>query len=332
MLWTERYRPARLADIVGQDRVSTLLASCAATKNAPHLLLAGPHGTGKSAAIRCFAGEIYGTDWEANTSIFQTADIFSQGKKIFEEDERYTHLYQKGQSLIVNFKYILKWYASMRPLDAGFKLMVFEDAHALSREAQQGLRRIMEQYSSTCRFLFTTTNPSAIIPAISSRCLPLFFAPLPARLIAAQLSAIREKEIAGVQAACTDDDIDLIAEAAQGDLRRGILLLQAVSQSGSCSKLTTLSQSETETVAGSAVGLIRAGDMRGGVRQLESLMIDYGLSGREVLGEIRAVARREYNHPLLAVALADADSRLGHANNEYIQIDAFATGIKEIFS
>ena len=178
MLWTERYRPVRLEDIRGQDRVIGLLVSCAASGTSPHLMFSGPHGTGKSAAIRCFAERLYGENWEANTSFFQTADLFSQGKKLLEEDERYAHLYQKSQSLIVNFKYILKWYASMRPLDADFKLMVFEDAHALTREAQQGLRRIMEQYSSTCRFVFSTTNQSAIIPAISSRCLPLFFAPV----------------------------------------------------------------------------------------------------------------------------------------------------------
>lgn len=134
-----------------------------------------------------------------------------------------------------------------------------------------------------------------------------------------------------MQAACTDDDIELIAEAAQGDLRRGILLLQAVSGAGTCNGLAALSQSETETVAAGAILLIRDGDVRGGIRQLEALMIDYGLSGREVLSEIRSVARREYNHPLLATALAGADARLGHANNEYVQIDAFATGLKEIF-
>ena len=61
-------------------------------------------------------------------------------------------------------------------------------------------------------------------------------------------------------------------------------------------------------------------------------MIDYGLSGRDVLSEIRTIAHREYNHPLLATALAEADARLGHANSEYIQIDAFATCIREIFS
>jgi len=331
MLWTERYRPERLDDIVGQDQVIGLLSSCAAMGTIPHLMLAGPHGTGKSAAIRCFAEQLYGANWEGNTSIFQTADLFSQGKKLLEEDERYAHLYQKGQSLIVNFKYILKWYASMRPLDADFKLMVFEDAHALTREAQQGLRRIMEQYSRTCRFVFSTTNQSAIIPAISSRCLPLFFAPLPSRVLIARFSAIREREEQGTRFACTNDDLELIAEAAQGDMRRGILMLQAAYQAGSCNNLAKMSQSETGTVAGSAISLIKEGDLKGGIRQLESLMIDYGLSGREVLSEIRTVALREYNHPLLATALADADARLGHANNEFVQIDAFLTGIKEIF-
>jgi replication factor C small subunit len=332
MLWTERYRPARLEDIRGQDRVTGLLVSCAASGTIPHLMLTGPHGTGKSSAIRSFAERLYGENWEANTSVFQTADLFSQGKKLLEEDERYTHLYQKGQSLIVNFKHILKWYASMRPLDADFKLMVFEDAHALTRDAQQGLRRIMEQYSGTCRFVFSTTNQSAIIPAISSRCLPLFFAPVALDVIIDQLATIREQEQQGSAFFCTNDDLELIAEAAQGDMRRAILMLQVAFEAGSCSNLAELSQSETGTVAASALTLIKSGDLKGGIRQLESLMIDYGLSGREVLYEIRTIAHREYNHPLLALAIADADARLGHANSEYIQIDAFATGIKEIFS
>jgi replication factor C small subunit len=331
MLWTERYRPAQLEDIRGQDRVIQLLVSCAGSGTIPHLMLTGPHGTGKSSAIRCFAERLYGENWEANTSIFQTADLFSQGKKLLEEDERYAHLYQKSLSLIVNFKYILKWYASMRPLDANFKLMVFEDAHALTREAQQGLRRIMEQYSGTCRFVFSTTNQSAIIPAISSRCLPLLFSPVALNTLMVQLAAIREQEQNSAPFSCSNDDLELIAEAAQGDMRRAILMLQVAFEAGSCSNLAELSQSETGTVVVSALNLIKSGDLNGGIRQLESLMINYGLSGREVLSEIRTIAHREYNHPLLALALANTDARLGHANNEYIQIDAFATGVKEIF-
>ena len=151
MLWTERYRPTTFNDILGQDAVIGHLSACATSKNIPHLVLAGPHGTGKSSVLACFAQSLYHDNWELNTSVFQTADLFSLGKTYLEQDERYTHLYVKNQSLIANFKYIIKWYSSLRPLDAEFKLMVFEDADALTREAQQALRRIMERASSTCR-------------------------------------------------------------------------------------------------------------------------------------------------------------------------------------
>ena len=330
MIWTEKYRPAALRDIEGQDRIVAILSSCASAKTVPHLMLTGPHGTGKSAAIRCFARELYGENWETNTTIFQTSDLFLQGRKMLEEDERYAHLYQKGQSLIVNFKHILKWYASIRPLDAEFKLMVFEDAHALTREAQQGLRRIMEQFSGTCRFVFSTTNQSAIIPAISSRCLPLFFSPLSQETIIGELALIQKREGPAAAPVCTSDDLELIAAAAKGDMRRAILMFQAACLTGSCSNLSEISHSETGTVAASALELVRSGDTKGGIRQLESLMIDYGLSGREVLSECRSVIKREFNYPALARALAEADARLGHANSEYVQIDAFALKVKEL--
>jgi len=331
MLWTERYRPSRLEEICGQDPAIERLTSFAASGTVPHLMLSGPHGTGKSVAIECFAKKLYGENWEMNSSVFQTADLFSQGKKILEEDERYAHLYQKSQSLIVNFKYILKSYASMRPLDAAFKLMVFEDAHALTRDAQQGLRRIMERYSGTCRFIFSTTNQSAIIPAITSRCLPLFFAPVNIEVMIRHMKAIRAQENGGAFP-CSDDDLELIAQAAQGDLRKALLLLQVALESGQCKNVQGISLSETGTITTSAIDAIRKGDTRTAIRQLESLMIDYGLSGREVLFEVRTITRRDYNDPRLAIAIADADYRVGHCNSEYVQIDAFATGIRDVFS
>jgi replication factor C small subunit len=330
MLWIEKYRPTLLPDICGQEPVTNLLSSFATSGNVPHLMLTGPHGTGKSTAIECFAKKLYGENWEINTSVFQTADLFSQGKKQLEEDERYAHLYQKSQSLIVNFKYILKWYASMRPLDAAFKLMVFEDAHALTRDAQQGLRRIMERYSGTCRFIFSTTNQSAIIPAITSRCFPLFFTPVNADVMVPRLSAIRAQENGGAFP-CSDDDLELIAQAAQGDLRMALLLLQVALQHGQCKDVPGISRSETGTITASAIDAIRKGDTRTAIRQFESLLIDYGLSAREVLAVVSQITHRDYNDPRLAIAIADADYRVGHCNSEYVQIDAFATGIRDVF-
>jgi replication factor C small subunit len=331
MLWTEQYRPLSFEEILGQAPVIRHLSSFAASGTLPHLIFSGPHGTGKSSAVICLAHALYRDNWEMNTTVIPVADLFSQGKSFLEQDDRYAHIYQKNQSLIANFKYILKWYASMRPLDTEFKLMVFEDAHALTRDAQQALRRIMEQSSRTCRFIFTTTNPSAIIPAISSRCLPLFFAPVDQTVILKHLIDIRGKERAGMQE-CSDDDLDLIVQIAAGDVRRAVLLLQAALQSGRCQDLFSRTTSENSTIMSLALNALREGDTRSAIRHLESLMIDYGLSGSEVLYEARTIVQREYNHPAIAIALADAEYRMTHANNEYVQIGAFATGIREVFS
>jgi replication factor C small subunit len=331
MLWIEQYRPKEFGEILGQEPSIRLLSSFAKNRTLPHLILTGPHGTGKSVAVECFARTLYEENWELNTSVFQTADLFSQGKALLEQDDRYAHLYQKNQSLINNFKYIIKWYASLRPLDTEFKLMVFEDAHTLTLDAQQALRRIMERSSGTCRFIFTTTNQSSIIPAITSRCLPLFFAPVDQNVMLPYLRSIKDAEPTEKQG-CSEDDLELIVQAAHGDMRRALLLLQVALETGKCSNLFAIDQSETANVTASAISAIKDGDLRGAVRKLESLMIDYGLSGSEVLEQIRIITRREYNHPALAIALADAELRMRHSNNEFVQIGAFATKIHTVFS
>jgi len=333
MLWTEQYRPAVLSDIIGQDRVVERLTSFAKDRSVPHLLLTGRHGTGKTATVEAFSRALYGDGWQENTSVFMTADLFSSGKSYLENDDRYAHLYRKGESLLTNFKHIIRSYAAIRPLDAPFKLMVFEDVSAMPREAQQGLRRIMERTSDTCRFILITTNQSAILPAIVSRCLPLFFSPVGTDLMVRHLAMIRSKESVreGLHP-CDDEQLELIAQASGGDLRRAILLLQLVMQSGRCGDLGSVSGSEPATVATAAFAAIRAGDVRTGAKELESLMIDSGLSGREVIREIRPVIRRDYNDPNLALALAAADVRLLHANNEFIQLGSLVNEMHDVIA
>jgi replication factor C small subunit len=331
MLWIERYRPKEFAEIRGQDAVIRHLASFAGRRSVPHLLLVGQHGTGKSSALECLSRQLYGEYWDENTSVFRTGDLFGQGKAYLENEERFAHIYQKDASLIANFKYIVKWYASMRPLDAEFKLMVFEDAEALTFEAQQALRRIMERYSATCRFVFSATRQSGIIPAISSRCLPLFFAPVPDDQVIRQLAAIMERERVPPDAV-TGEDLELIAQAARGDLRKAIMFLQLFAEIGHDLNLAELSRSETDAVTQAAFAALRSGDLDRAKQVVESLMIDYGLSGREILQEFREIARREYNHPGIAVAIAASDVRLCHGNNEFIQLNALlAEIIEEVF-
>ena len=329
MLWSEVYRPKGCNEIIGQDEVVRRLTSFADAQSVPHMLISGPHGTGKTVAVECLAKRLYGETWEANTTVFSAADLLGGGKSALETDERFSMIYRKDRSLIVNFKQIVKWYASMRPLDADFKLMVVEDAHGLTFDAQQALRRTMERYSTTCRFIFVTVRPSAIIPAIASRCLPLFFAPLDSAVVRARLEEI----LAAEGASCPADDLDLIVHAAQGDLRRAIMYLQITVGSGKELDLAEVSRSETANVTTSVFDAIRAGNFDAARRIAESLMIEYGLSAREVVGELRQVIRREYNHTALAIALADADLRLCQNANDFVQINALLARIaREVFS
>ncbi len=90
--------------------------------------------------------------------------------------------------------------------------------------------------------------------------------------------------------------------------------------------------SPTANVTASALDALKKGDVRNAIRRLESLMIDYGLSGSEVFSEIRTITQREYNDPSLAIALADAEFRIRHGNNEFVQIGAFVSGIREVFT
>ncbi|QYZ78674.1 AAA family ATPase [Methanofollis formosanus] len=331
MLWSEKYRPTEFSEILGQDEVVRVLSSFAASKNVPHLLVVGAPGTGKSVAVEALARALYGTHWQENTTVLPTADLFEGGKKYFEAEERFAHIYRKDESVISNFKNVVRWYASIRPLDAEFRLLVFEGAGALTRDAQQALRRTMERYSRTCRFVFLTSNQSAIIPAIASRCLPLTFVPLPDRVVRRRLEEVMAAEGVGADQV-GPADLDLIVPAAGGDLRRAILLLQLYAGSGGEVDLAATATSETETMATSIFEALAKKDIQGARQRAESMLIDYGLTGHEVIRELARAADRAYADPRTAVALADAELGILRGGNEYVQINALLARIsREVF-
>ncbi|MDD1671918.1 MAG: AAA family ATPase [Methanomicrobiales archaeon] len=318
MVWIEKHRPQNLSAIVGQDQVIARFSSWAAERNLPHLIIAGPHGTGKSAAVECLARALYGDTWLENTTILPAGDLFGLGKSFLESDDRFSHIFKKDESLIANFKYVVKWYASMRPLNAPFKLIVFEEAHALTRDAQQALRRIMEKFSQTCRFIFCTTNPSAILPAISSRCYPISFSPIPEKLIQRELGRVLAIENVTVDG----DDLDLVVRSARGDLRRALMLLQVLADAPKRTDLSELARSESDTMTASVLRFLREKDLFSAQKTIESLMIDDGLTGPEVLQELARTVEREYNDPRLALLIAATDQALVENGNEFIQMNA----------
>jgi replication factor C small subunit len=331
MLWIEKYRPQSLGEVVGQEQAVGHLRRFAEGRSVPHLLVTGPHGTGKSAAVEGLARALYGEGWAGNTTVLGCPGLFAGGKAALAADERFAHLFRRDEGLSANFRRIVSWYASLRPLEAGFKLMVLDGAHALPREIQQALRRTLERYSATCRFILVTTNPSGIIPAIGSRCLPLPFTPLAGPVVLDALGRILDAEAPGRRQEL-GEEVELIAHAAAGDLRRATMLLQVLVESGKGAGAAEIATSETANVALQAVRAMRARDFPVARRTCESLLIDYGLTGREALREIHRAVRQEYHDPGIIRILGDTDHALDHAGNDFVQVNAMiARVIAEVF-
>lgn len=328
MLWIEKYRPTTFGEIVGQEHATSRLRAWAAQRNLPHLLLSGPHGTGKSAAIECLARELYADQWEVNLGRISASLLFLEGRSYLEGEERFSHLYRKEESLISNFKRIARWYSSLQPFNAPFRLMVFEEAEALTFEAQQALRRVMEQYHRTCRFVYSTTRPSAIIPAIASRCHPLHLLPLAEETVLGLLRSILERE--GIRERARAEDLELIAKASGGDARRAITVLQVMVETHQ--DLGRAISSGVERFAASIVEHLAKGDIAGARRGAEALLLEEGITGNEALLALAREVRRTYNLPEAILCIALADAALAEGGTDFVQLNALLASLgREVF-
>ncbi|RQD84491.1 MAG: AAA family ATPase [Methanocalculus sp. MSAO_Arc2] len=328
MLWIEKYRPESLDDVILHPHIREVLQSCAASHSFPHLLVSGPRGAGKTTALYAFTKAVYGEHAALNVTEIPSDTLFFQGRAYLEGNSKFTHLYQKNQSVLSNVKYIVQWHASLRPLNADFRVIIFDEADALPHDAQQALRRTMERFSATCRFVFVTTRPAALIAPLRSRSLPLTFLPVAADLIGERLREILALE--GKTDAVASDDIDLLALSVQGDLRKAIMHLQVAVETQTPVDPEALDESETGKIAVAALNAAREGDLAAARKAAEGLMIEYGFSGRELLTALHKIVKSSSYRPDIALHLAKTDEMLIASGNEYLQINAFLAEIAEM--
>jgi replication factor C small subunit len=236
-------------------------------------------------------------------------------------------LYDARRGVLDNFKVIMNRLAGIAPLAAPYRILFINDADALSLDAQQALRRTIERYSRTCKFILATERPSRVIVPIRSRCLPMHFTMLP---VDVTLSVL--KRIASDEGFTLSDELFLsVARYSGGNLRKALILLQIVAESSSSDanslNLETLVERMNPTGISELVTLALQNDAPKARQVLDRLLLETGLSGREILTSIRAHVRTislpEETLAKLLVAVGNADYACLQGLNERIQLEAF---------
>ncbi|MDH5401971.1 MAG: replication factor C small subunit [Candidatus Heimdallarchaeota archaeon] len=208
IMWVEKYRPKKIEDIIGHEETKTRLKGFISSNSLPHLLFAGPPGTGKTSAVIALAREI-----------FNESSISGNLLELNASDDR-------GIDVIRNQ---VKDFARILPIDnAPFKIISLDEADALTSAAQHALRRTMEKYVNTSRFVLLCNYPSKIIEPIQSRCAFFRFSQLNSKDIFGKLSQIASLEKVDI----IEEAIETIIEISNGDLRKAINILQATAAMG----------------------------------------------------------------------------------------------------
>ncbi|MDY6866157.1 MAG: replication factor C small subunit [Halobacteriota archaeon] len=331
VLWTEKYRPKSLEEVMDQRSVVDHLKSYTKEGNIPNLIFFGPSGTGKTSTVYAISKELYGSFSNENMTYLDASNIFGMGKSYLKSEERFKRFYDDYKPVIEIFKEIINEYSSLAPLNTNFKIIFFNNAEYLTIDAQQALRRIIEKYNHTTRFIFATTYPSKLISPIRSRCLNLHFSRLCDESLSQLCRMIAKNE--GVE--LTDDGINAVIYVAKGDARKAINTLQAASVSGSevdALKVFKVTKNMRLMEVSELIEVAMDGDFLGTRDAIDRMLVDQGLSGDEILSRVRlSVLNLGVSEERMARLLAwigDTDMNILEGLNERIHLEEMFSKFK----
>ncbi|NHN46023.1 AAA family ATPase [Halostella sp. JP-L12] len=319
-LWTDTYAPD-LADLP-QDDVREYLQK--AVDEPLNLVVHGPKGSGKTAAVRALAREVH-DDPDNDLVEINVADFFDRTKKEIKNDPRFASFLdgRSGMAKRDMINHVLKESASYAPVSGTYKTVALDNAEGIRVDFQQALRRVMERHHKTTQFVITTRQPTKLIPPIRSRCFPVpMRAPTDDEVVAV-LEGIVESEGVDYDA----DGLEYVAGYADGDLRRAILAAQTTSEAEGEVTMNAAYETLGEVGADDRVKEMlddaEAGEFTDARSTLDDLLVDEGFSGEEVLDDVLRVARSRYGGDRLAELhrlAGEIDMDLAEGTNDRLHI------------
>ncbi|MFX0042591.1 MAG: replication factor C small subunit [Candidatus Hodarchaeota archaeon] len=309
--WVEKYRPKILDDIVNQKGIVKRLKQFIKDKSMPHLIFAGPAGTGKTTSALAIVRELYGRKMLVNRTYLELNASDARGIDVIRT-------------------YIKDFAKARPPIDISFKILILDEADNMTSPAQQALRRTMEKYTNNCRMILICNYSNKIIPPIQSRCVVFRFSSLNSDDIKKRIKYIAQQE----NIILTSDGLNALTDVSKGDCRRAINYLQ------SCGTISNkIDQEIVFRVAGEVpperikeiLQTAIEGQLQLSIKLLYDLINDYGLSGQNI---IKNIHREVYNLNILedlkielSKILAEFEFRLSQGSTEEIQLQALLARI-----
>ncbi len=303
-IWTEKYRPSKFSEIVGQEDIVKRVESLTSSLNIPHLLFAGPAGTGKSTLALVTVKTLYGNNWRDNYLELNASD--ERGINIVREK--------------------VKNFARTKSLgNVSFKVIFLDEADALTPEAQQALRRTMENYSSTCRFILSCNYSSKIIDPIQSRCAIFRFKLLEKK----DIEKVVQKIAINENLTINQEAKEIIYEGSEGDCRRAINILQStasISPNITFELISTVISSAKPKDIKVVLDYALSGDFQKSREKLLDVMLKESISGQDV---IKSIQKEIWNLPVepeikvkLTEKTGEAEFRIVEGSDPFIQLQA----------
>lgn len=302
--WTEKYRPQHLNEVVGQKETVSILKAYVKEKNMPNLLFAGPPGIGKTTAALALARDLYGENYresilELNASDERGIDVVRGKIKDFARTVSLT--------------------------EVPFKIIFLDEADSLTNDAQNALRRTMELYVNVTRFILSANYSSKIIEPIQSRCSVFRYRPL----TESEVKEMLERVAKGENVKIDEKAIEALLYVSEGDMRRAINSLQGAALNSTHITAEAVYKSSARAEPGEVKEMMELALSRKFTearKKLHQLMINYGMSGEDVLLQMYRTIDKldvsEREKVTIMDKIGEYNFRLVEGANEMLQIEA----------